>query len=62
MPFGRTEVLVPPLEPQERDLAQGKGQGAWEAVIIRTKNENAFLFGGTKTSVRPNGYAQTQQI
>ena len=25
MPFGRTEVLVPPLEPQERDLAQGKG-------------------------------------
>ena len=25
VPFGRTEVLVPPLEPQERDLAQGKG-------------------------------------
>ena len=25
VPFGRTELLVPPLEPQERDLAQGKG-------------------------------------
>ena len=24
-PFGRTELLVPPLEPQERDLARGKG-------------------------------------
>ena len=24
VPFGRTEVLVPPLEPQEHDLARGK--------------------------------------
>ena len=32
VPFGRTEVLVPPLEPQERDLARGKGPrgpGGW---------------------------------
>ena len=32
VPFGRTEVLVPPLEPQERDLALGKGprgSGGW---------------------------------
>ena len=31
-PFGRTELLVPPLEPQERDLARGKGPrvpGGW---------------------------------
>ena len=29
VPFGRTELLVPPLESQERDLARGKFQGAW---------------------------------
>ena len=32
VPFGRTEVLVPPMEPQERDLARGKGPrrpGGW---------------------------------
>ena len=31
-PFGRTELLVPSLEPQERDLARGKGPrvpGGW---------------------------------
>ena len=31
-PFGRTELLVPPLEPQERALARGKGPrgpGGW---------------------------------
>ena len=26
-PLGRTEALIPPLEPRERDLAQGKGPG-----------------------------------
>ena len=41
-PFGRTELLVPPLEPQERDLARGKGPrglGRWEKV------EKCFIFG-----------------
>ena len=31
-PFGRTELLVPPLEPQECDLARAKdpkGPGGW---------------------------------
>ena len=43
-PFGRTELLVPPLEPQERDLARGKGPrgpGGWG---VGKKLENvAFL-------------------
>ena len=43
VPFGRTEVLVPPLEPQERDLAQGKGPRGPGAVIIG-KMENEFSF------------------
>ena len=40
VPFGRTEVLVPPLEPQELDLARGKGSrvpGRWG---FGKKNEN----------------------
>ena len=43
-PFGRTELLVPPLEPQERDLARGKdlrGPGGW-GVGKKLKNV-AFL-------------------
>ena len=28
-PFGRTELLVPPPEPQERVLARGRVPGGW---------------------------------
>ena len=47
-PFGRTELLVPPLEPQERDLARGKGPrgpGGW-GVGKKLKNVSfwAILF------------------
>ena len=40
-PFGRTELLVPPPEPQERDPARGKGPGLgrWEQV------EKCFILG-----------------
>ena len=31
VPFGRTEVLVPPLELEERDLARGGVPGSLEA-------------------------------
>ena len=43
-PFGRTELLVPPLEPQERDLARGKGPrgpGGW-GVGKKLKNDSFF--------------------
>ena len=33
-PFGRTEVLVPPLEPQEHDLAQGRVPGGLEFTVL----------------------------
>ena len=44
-PFGRTELLVPPLEPQERDLARGKGPrvpGGWG---VGKKLENVLFLG-----------------
>ena len=37
VPFGRTEVLVPPLEPQEGDLAQGKGPRGPESSVLEKK-------------------------
>ena len=37
VPFGRTEILVPPLEPQERNLAQGKGPRGPELNHFRKK-------------------------
>ena len=44
-PFGRTELLVPPPEPQERALARGKGPrgpGGWG---FGKKLENVSCFG-----------------
>ena len=44
-PFGRTELLVPPPEPQERALSRGKGPrgpGGWG---FGKKMQQCFIFG-----------------
>ena len=52
-PFGRTELLVPPLEPQERDLARGKGPmgpGGWG---FGKKLKTVDLFGPCFLLMKP---------
>ena len=44
-PFGRTELLVPPFEPQERDLARGKGPRGHGGWGVGKKLENVSFFG-----------------
>ena len=45
VPFGRTEVLVPPPEPHERALARGKGPRGHGGCYYRNKcNIMKFLF------------------
>ena len=43
-PFGRTELLVAPLEPQERDLARGKGpKGPGGGGVGKKLKNDTFL-------------------
>ena len=45
-PFGRTELVVPPLEPQERALARGngpRGPGGW-GVGKKCKNVSFSVY------------------
>ena len=44
VPFGRTEVLVPPPEPHERALARGKGPRGPGINRFREKCKNVTLF------------------
>ena len=44
VPFGRTEVLVPPPEPHERALARGKGPRGPGINRFRKKCKNVLFF------------------
>ena len=45
VPFGRTEMLVPPPEPHERALARGKGPKGPGIRGLRKNTEMLNLFG-----------------